>query len=163
MTGPLKIAVAGFSTALVMGAFSSAAFACSTANGGGQTKSGQQSNGSRQTSSSCEESGNNLIQQVSFTTGQGTFSSLSGHVAPPDHVVVSFTIPASCALDEASLVSYQAPSSSYDSRTASQQTVFRSNSGQNAHGRQTQPGRRRAGVLLPGRLRSRRGHPAPWP
>ncbi len=38
-------------------------------------------------------------------------------------MVASFTVPASCSV-EVSLVSYQAPSSSFDAKTASQQTVF---------------------------------------
>ncbi|MDQ6846184.1 MAG: hypothetical protein M3019_01150 [Candidatus Dormibacteraeota bacterium] len=139
MTGPLKVAVAGFSAALVMGAFSGAALACSQANGGGdQAKSDKQAKDAKTVSASCGQSGNQLIQAVSFTTHSGTSSSLAGHVSTHDHVVVVFTVPASCTLDEASLVSYQAPSGSFDAKTASQQTVFRSQSGSNlAAGRHT--------------------------
>ncbi|MBJ7596238.1 MAG: hypothetical protein JF886_15525 [Candidatus Dormibacteraeota bacterium] len=130
MTGPLKVAVAGFSAALVMGAFSGAALASSQAHGGPTN--------AKQVSASCSASGNNLIQDISFTTNQGTSTSLSGHVATPDHVVVAFTVPAACTLDEASIVSYQAPSGTFDANTASQQTVFRSQSGTNlAAGRHT--------------------------
>ncbi|MDQ6856024.1 MAG: hypothetical protein M3Z57_02995 [Candidatus Dormibacteraeota bacterium] len=110
MTGLLKVAVAGFSASLVMGALSSGALAHEQDNG-------------KSPSTTCQQSGNQLIQNVSFATNQGTSSSLSGKVASPDHVVASFTVPANCSV-EVSLVSYQAPSSSFDSKTASQQTVF---------------------------------------
>jgi hypothetical protein len=110
MTGLLKLAVAGFSASLVMGALSSGALA-------------NEQDSTKQSSATCQQSGNQLIQNVSFTTNQGTSSSLSGKVASPDHVVASFTVPAACSV-EVSLVSYQAPSSSFDPKTASQQTVF---------------------------------------
>jgi hypothetical protein len=110
MTGLLKVAVAGFSASLVMGALSGGALA-------------HEQDTSKQTTTTCQQSGNQLIQNVSFTTNQGTSSSLGGKVASPDHVVASFTVPTNCSV-EVSLVSYQAPSGSFDSKTASQQTVF---------------------------------------
>jgi hypothetical protein len=110
-----KLVAAGCSATLATLALSSGVLACeATVNHGGSSSSDERD---------CRASGDELIKDVVFSTGSGHFGSLSGHVASGDRVVASFTVPAHCSV-EASLVSYQAPSSSYDARTASQQTVF---------------------------------------
>ncbi len=73
-------------------------------------------------SGQCAVSGNALVTNLSFTTARGTTSSLGGLVSG-DHVAATFTVPANCSV-ETSLVSYQAPGSSFDANTASQQTVY---------------------------------------
>jgi hypothetical protein len=76
----------------------------------------------------CQQTGNQLVQNVTFTTSEGTFPTLAGHVAPGDHVVANFTVPANCSV-VLSFVSYQAPGPTFDANTASQQTVFDSQDG----------------------------------
>jgi hypothetical protein len=114
MTGLIKLAAAGFAASMAMGALSSGVLA---------SQGGTNGQDSTASSATCQETGNQLVQNLTFTTSHGTFSSLSGHVASPDHVVAAFTVPANCTV-EVSLVSYQAPGSAYDPNTASQQTVF---------------------------------------
>jgi hypothetical protein len=109
MAGLLKLAATGFAACLSMGALASGALVAEAA--------------TNQAPATCEQSGNQLVQNVSFTTSEGTFPTLAGHVQPGDHVVVNFTVPANCSV-VLSFVSYQAPGATYDPNTASQQTVF---------------------------------------
>lgn len=119
MTGLLKWAAAAFGASLTMGALA-----------GGVSAAGPAASNNTTTNSSttCNHSGNDLVEDVTYTTGSGTFSSMTGHVAPGDHLVVSFTVPANCSV-VLSLVSYQAPAATFDPATASQQTVFDSKDG----------------------------------
>jgi hypothetical protein len=112
MIGLLKVAVAGFSASLAMGALSSGALAHE-----------QDSSKHSAPSTSCQQSGNQIVQQLTFATSKGTSSSLSGRVASPDTVVASFTVPSNCSVP-LSLVSYTAPGPSFDANTADKQTVF---------------------------------------
>jgi hypothetical protein len=107
MTGLLKLAAASFAACLGMGALATGALATTTS------------------TDTCQFSGKQLVQSVSFTDNEGTFATLAGHVQPGDHVVANFTVPANCSV-VLSFVSYQAPGATYDPNTASQQTVFNS-------------------------------------
>lgn len=111
MTGLVKLATAAFGASLTIGALAGGAVAATTVSG-----------------ATCQQSGNQLVQNVGFTTGKGTFTSLTGNVASGNHLVASFTVPANCTV-VVSLVSYQAPSATYDPGTASLQTVFASQDG----------------------------------
>jgi len=59
-----------------------------------------------------------------FVIGGQHFPTLTGHVVPGQAVTANFTIAAGCSAEQVSLVSYQAPSGSFDSATADQETVF---------------------------------------
>jgi hypothetical protein len=113
MTGLLKLAAASFAACLGMGALATGALAAP--NNQATTTS----------TATCQFSGKQLVQSVSFTDNEGTFPTLAGHVQPGDHVVANFTVPANCSV-VLSFVSYQAPGATYDPNTASQQTVFNS-------------------------------------
>jgi hypothetical protein len=112
MTGLLKLAAAGFAACLGMGALAGGALAAPN-------------HQATTASTACAFSGNQLVQSVSYTDNEGTFTTLAGNVQPGDHVVVNFTVPANCSV-VLSFVSYQAPGATYDPNTASQQTVFSS-------------------------------------
>jgi hypothetical protein len=107
MTVLLKLVAASFAACLGMGALATGALAATTS------------------TDTCQFSGKQLVQSVSFTDNEGTFATLAGHVQPGDHVVANFTVPANCSV-VLSFVSYQAPGATYDPNTASQQTVFNS-------------------------------------
>jgi hypothetical protein len=112
MTGLLKLAAAGFAACLGMGALAGGALAAPN-------------HQATTASTACAFSGNQLVQSVSYTDNEGTFTTLAGNVQPGDHVVVNFTVPANCSV-VLSFVSYQAPGATYDPNAASQQTVFSS-------------------------------------
>ena len=69
-----------------------------------------------------------VVSNVSFTVTspdgtQTTVSNLRGHTQQGDTVTVNFTVAAGAGPTTVSLVSYNAPGSSFDAHTASQQTI----------------------------------------
>ncbi|MEA2646271.1 MAG: hypothetical protein QOE92_1354 [Chloroflexota bacterium] len=77
----------------------------------------------------CPAADQMIVSHSFLINGTTELDDISGKLNPGDHVKAIFTLAAGCSNQQLSLISYKAPSATFDENTADQQTVFDSDTG----------------------------------